>query len=334
MTLVSTSIELRVKPEEVWPLLVAQGQRDWYYGLTPSGVFEPGAHIQWQDDRGELVEETDVVEVEPPHRLVLRSRYTFAPRYTAAEPHRVTWTLEPTDGGTKVLVAWDAQGPALKLFASDAQGVVQALRLATDPTARAEIERMQEIGEIEVRDVTPERVQEYQRFFDHEAFRDYPVWQSCYCMETHFTGDDEEGERTAADNRRDMTELIQRGKVTALLAYDGERPIGWCNYGETTHLGGLAKRFKLAAADHEGVGSIGCFVISSQYRGHGVASKLLEAAIDRLRAKGLRAVEAYPAKTEESPQGNYRGPLEMYVRAGFEPYRELERNVVLRKPLA
>ena len=333
MTLVSTSIQVGVKPDEVWPLLVAQGRHDWYYRLTPSRDFESGARIEWRDGRGEVLEETEVIEVEAPRRLVLRSRYLFAPRYVAADPHRVTWTLEPSDAGTKVMLAWDAEGPALKLFASDAEGIVQSLRLAADPSARADLERLPEIGHIEVRDVTPERIHHYHRFFDEEAFRDYPVWQSCYCIETHLAGDDDE-ERTAADNRRDMTELIHRGQVTGLLAFDGERPVGWCNYGQTTQLGGLAKRFKLDAADHEGVGSIGCFVISSQYRGHGVASKLLDAAVDRLRAKGLRAVEAYPSKTEHSAQGNYRGPLEMYVRAGFEPYRQLERYVVMRKVLA
>ena len=32
-------------------------------------------------------------------------------------------------------------------------------------------------------------------------------------------------------------------------------------------------------------------------------------------------------------QGNFRGPLSMYLRAGFEPYRETERNVIVRKKL-
>jgi len=97
----------------------------------------------------------------------------------------------------------------------------------------------------------------------------------------------------------------------------------------------VMSRFKLQPADHEGIGSVACFVIAAPYRGHGVASKLLQVAIERLRARGLRAVEAYPSReSDDSAQSNYRGPLDMYLRAGFEPYRELERHVVVRKVLA
>jgi len=75
-------------------------------------------------------------------------------------------------------------------------------------------------------------------------------------------------------------------------------------------------------------------VVASQYRGHGVATRLLNEALDRLRAKGLRAVEAYPPKESDgTAQGSYRGPLEMYLRAGFEPFREAGKVLIVRKAL-
>jgi len=201
---------------------------------------------------------------------------------------------------------------------------------------RAEIARLPVIGEVEIHDVTPDRLADYQAFFDHDAFRDYPVWQSCYCMETHRTQTEEEEEwaaRTAADNKRDMSAMISEGKVTGLLAYADGKPVGWCNYGETTRLSGVMKKLGLSAADHDGVGSVACFVIAAPYRGHGVAARLLDSAIDRLRQRGVRAVEAYPQRSEESAQANYRGPLSMFLHAGFEPYRETERNLIVRKTL-
>jgi GNAT superfamily N-acetyltransferase len=221
-----------------------------------------------------------------------------------------------------------------RLLDSEAGAQLRGLRLAADPAARAELERLDQIGSVEVRGVTAELIPDYLEFFDHHAFRDFPAWQSCYCMETHRAQDDDDwGQRTAGDNRRDMSEAIARGQVTGLLAFEGGKPIGWCNYGETTRLSGVMHKLGLAASDHEGVGSVACFVIAAPYRGHGVASLLLDAAVERLRARGVRAVEAYPKRSDDSQRTNYRGPLAMFLRAGFEPYSETGRHLILRKNL-
>ena len=330
----SREITLKTSPAAAWAALTAQGRRDWYYRLVPDGDFTAGRQIKWSDVTGRLAEESELVEVKAPERMVLKSRFVFAPSFAAAEPHLVTWDVELTPEGSQVRLSWRAGDLVAGLFESEAGSLLQGLRLAVDPVARAELARLSEIGEVSIHDVTPERVGDYQEFFDHHAFRDFPAWQSCYCMETHRTqSDDEWAARTAGDNRRDMSEMINRRQVTGLLAYEGGKPVGWCNYGETTRLGGLMHRFSLSAPDYEGVGSVACFVIAAPYRGHGLASRLLDAAIDRLRERGIRAVEAYPARTPDSPQTNYRGPLSMFLRAGFEPYRETELHTIVRKTL-
>jgi GNAT superfamily N-acetyltransferase/uncharacterized protein YndB with AHSA1/START domain len=332
----SHAIDLGVPADEVWKALVAPGRRDWYYRLAPEGDFQPGSHIRWLDLDGESVEETEVVAVEPPRRVVLRTHFVFAPNYAAAPPHEVTWEVSDHASGSQVRMSWKAEEPVHHMIENQGGAQLKGLRLAVDPDARAQVERLPEIGHVVVRDVTPDLLAAYQHFFDDIAFRDFPNWQDCYCFEPHRTQSDEEADmRTGADNRRDMSASLQHGKVTALLAFADEQPVGWCNYGETTHLAGVMRRFNLEPADQDGVGSVACFVIASPYRGHGVASKLLDAAIERLRARGLRAIEAYPSRGgRDSPQSNFRGPLSMYVRAGFETYRELDKYVVMRKRLA
>lgn len=331
----SSSIELAVPAGDAWAALVVPGLRDWYYRLTPEGEFVDGGHIRWMDVHGNLAEESDVIEAAAPRRLVLSTRFTWSPTFAAQDPHRIEWEVVADGDGCRVRLSWQAGEMIATQLEAEADAQLRSLRLAVDPVAQAEVARLDEIGEVEIRDVTPERVGDYQAFFDHEAFRDFPSWQFCYCMETHRTQSDEEwARRTGADNRRDMSHMIATGKVTALLAYADGKPVGWCNYGETTHLAGVMHRFGRDAADHDGVGSVACFVISSRYRGHGVASRLLDSAVERLRAKGLRAVEAYPGRDYgNSAQSHYRGPLSMFLRAGFEPHRETERYVVVRKPL-
>jgi ribosomal protein S18 acetylase RimI-like enzyme/uncharacterized protein YndB with AHSA1/START domain len=330
----SRSITVGVPPRVIWELLVGPDIREWYYRLTADGDFTPRAHIRWVDAGGKVVEESDVLEVEPPLRLVLGTRFVFAPALAAAAPHVIRWELDEDSSGSTVRMSWEAEGPAARLLESEADAQLQGLRLAADPAARAELARLAKIGPVDVRDATPELVPAYLDFFDHQAFRDYPAWQSCYCIEAHRTqGDDEWAARTASDNRDDMSESIKRGQVTGLLAFESGKPVGWCNYGETTRLSGLMHRFGLAAADHEGVGSVACFVVAAPYRGHGIASQLLDVAVERLRARGLRAVEAYPARSDDSVHSNYRGPLAMFLRAGFEPYGEIERHLIVRKAL-
>jgi ribosomal protein S18 acetylase RimI-like enzyme len=330
----SRSIELGVSPGAVWDLLVSQGRRDWYYRLTPEGDFAVGARIRWVDGDGRPAEESEVLVIEPPTRLVLRTQFVFAPSFAKAAPHLLTWELAHNGRGSEVRMSWEVEGLASRLLESEADAQLQALRLAADPAARAELERLANIGPIEVREVTPDLVPAYLDFFDHYAFRDFPEWQSCYCIETHrIPGDDEWAQRTGGDNRDDMSESIRRGQVTGLLAFEGDKPIGWCNYGETTRLSGVMHKLGLATADHEGVGSVACFVIAAPYRGHGVASKLLDFAVDKLRACGLRAVEAYPARSDDSQHTNYRGPLAMFLRAGFHIHSENGPRVIVRKKL-
>jgi ribosomal protein S18 acetylase RimI-like enzyme len=327
-------IELSVSADDAWEALVASGRRPWYFDLTPEGQFEQGAHLSWLDAAGRVAVETEITEFRPKTRMTLRNRFVFAPNLAAMKPHDAAWDVAATPSGCLVTTSWLADEPVAAMIEGDADNMLRGLRLALDPAARAETARLDAIGQIEIHDVTPERVGDYQAFFDHEAFRDFPNWQFCYCMETHRTQNDEEWAlRTADDNRRDMSDAIEGRTVTALLAYVDGNPVGWCNYGETTHLSGVMHRFGLDGADHVGVGSVACFVISSRYRGHGVASRLLDAAIERLREKGVRTIEAYPSRTGQSAQAHYRGPLSMFLRAGFEPYRETERYIVVRKQL-
>ena len=333
MTRGSTDLRLDVPVETAWNALVAAGIREWYHRLTPEGTFAEGKTIRWLDLRGDLVEESEVIQLEAPRRMVVQSRFVFSAAYANQPPHTLTWEIIGEGSGCRVRLSWDANDRVAHFLGSEGSYSLQALRLQHDPAAQAEIARLPTIGEVEVHDATPDRVSDYQAFFDHDAFRDFPQWQACYCIAPYQMDDGEDLEPTAAENRRDMSEMLTRRKATALLAYVGGKPVGWCNYGDTTSFGGVMDRFELKRAECDGVGSIACFVIAAPYRGHGVATRLLSAAMDRMLDRGVRVVEAYPAKAIDSAQSNFRGPLSMYLKAGFERYRETGPYQIVRKTL-
>jgi len=102
--------------------------------------------------------------------------------------------------------------------------------------------------------------------------------------------------------------------MQGLLAYRHGQVVGWCN---------AAPRALLHALDDEPttdcgqIGTILCFLVLPSERGLGVATALLAAACEQLKAQGLLVVEANPRTTAKSNAENHFGPLAMYLRAGF-----------------
>jgi len=191
------------------------------------------------------------------------------------------------------------------------------------------------MGEPVIRELTPELLEDYLKFFDHDAFADNPDWAGCYCMYYHFSGTDEEWfARTASDNRAAISDLIRNGEAHGLLAYVDGKPVGWCKAAPRLSLPRLGLHKDLQVDDADRVGSIVCFVIAKPYRGHGIARSLLDAACEVLARRGLAFAEAYPRRHAESEADNYPGPLKMYLAAGFTIFREVDRCAIVRKPLS
>jgi len=185
-----------------------------------------------------------------------------------------------------------------------------------------------------IRELTPELLNDFLNFFDHHAFADNPAWFGCYCMYYHFTGTGEEWDkRSASENREAISDLIKRGEAHGLLAYVGERPVGWCHAAPRTTIPRLKIYRDFAVEDPERAGSIVCFVIAKPFRGQGIARRLLDVACEIFTRQGLTFAEAYPRKHSESDADNFPGPLKMYLDAGFTVFRELERYVIVRKSL-
>ena len=82
------------------------------------------------------------------------------------------------------------------------------------------------------------------------------------------------------------------------------------------------------------VGSIVCFVVAQPFRGQGIARRLLEAACEGFRARGMEVAEGYPRKEAVGEAANHTGPLALFLQAGFEIYHQDEGTVVVRKRLS
>ncbi|HXI46061.1 MAG TPA: GNAT family N-acetyltransferase [Candidatus Acidoferrales bacterium] len=106
-----------------------------------------------------------------------------------------------------------------------------------------------------------------------------------------------------------------------LVAFDGERAVGWVSLGPRDSFQRVVHSKVIPKIDERPVWSIVCFAVSETARGRGVGRALLDAAVAFAREAGAEALEAYPV---EVPAGStipaesaFGGTLPMFRRAGF-----------------
>lgn len=147
----------------------------------------------------------------------------------------------------------------------------------------------------------------------------------CFCRYWHFEGDKNAWlDRCANDPERSLKEQIAIAGTDAghaLVAVDGERVIGHMKLAPRAALPKLRKLSVYRSHDlgaDEGVWSIGCVLVDPERRGQGVPRALILGAVDFVRAKRGRAIEAYPRAGDELRSGEaWMGREQTYRELGF-----------------
>jgi GNAT superfamily N-acetyltransferase len=148
--------------------------------------------------------------------------------------------------------------------------------------------------------------------------------------------------RERAERLREQTRCGDPGSPTTsgLVAYlDGE-PAGWCAVEPRPAYFGLLRVYRVPwegrnedRAD-DSVWSVTCVLVRAGYRKRGVAYALAQAAVEHARARGARALEAYPMRTETgeiSWDEIHVGAESIFAAAGMrEVSRPGKRRVVMR----
>lgn len=192
-------------------------------------------------------------------------------------------------------------------------------------------ERLREIAEVEVHPMTENRVDDWLRLFDHDAFADNPDWASCYCLEPHLPATPELPERAWRDTRATMAGRLRGATTFGYLAYVDKRPVGWVNASFRSDYD-LYRLVEPDGPEPRSVIGVSCFVIAPPFRRHGVASTLLDRVIADASSRGAAWVEGYPHnKPEESDAGHFRGPRSMYEARGFRTIEVREHYTVMRR---
>jgi GNAT superfamily N-acetyltransferase len=129
--------------------------------------------------------------------------------------------------------------------------------------------------------------------------------------------------------------------TSGLVAYLEGEPVGWCAVEPRPAYEGLARnnRVPWEGRDEDkadaGVWAATCVFVRAGFRGRGLAYALAEAAAGFARARGARALEAYPILTEPGQKISWDeihvGSPSIFAAAGLaEVTRPTKRRAVMR----
>ena len=177
---------------------------------------------------------------------------------------------------------------------------------------------MKSAKHIETRELSPELWPAFEKLFGANG-----ACAGCWCMFWRL----EEGERfndvKGAEAKRRMKALVRNAEAQGLLAFVEGEPVGWLALGPRREFKKLDRAPSLRCDDADDVWSLPCFFVHKDWRGQGVATALLKAALPVLEARGAKVVEGYPVKP---PLGTaklassfaYTGTVSLFLKQGFE----------------
>jgi len=105
-------ININGSPEQVWAALTdpQQTRLFWHRALNHS-TWRPGAPWTSESDAGQLYLDGEILEADPPHRMVHTMRFLQDPVAAAEPPSVVEISIDAVDGGTRLRLVNTNLGP-------------------------------------------------------------------------------------------------------------------------------------------------------------------------------------------------------------------------------
>lgn len=108
---------IRTTPDRLWQALTsAEFTRQYWFGMHQESEWKAGAQWQLMFPDGRVADTGEVVEIDPPRRLVLRWRNEFRPELKAEGYSRCTMELEPKDEAVKLTITHVIEHPESKFI--------------------------------------------------------------------------------------------------------------------------------------------------------------------------------------------------------------------------
>jgi GNAT superfamily N-acetyltransferase len=106
--------------------------------------------------------------------------------------------------------------------------------------------------------------------------------------------------RPAGQNKAAFREIVKRGPPPGLIAFDGDKAVGWCQLTPRDARPWLDRQSRLKRIDKMPLWSLSCFYVRKGYRRKGVTAALIAAALKAAKGAKAPAREAYPLDADQT----------------------------------
>ena len=115
---------IRTTPEKLWSALTtdAEFMKQYWFGVHCESQWTAGASWKMVHGDGRISDAGEIVEAEPPRRLVIRWRHQDKPELKAEGESLCTMELEPSGGAVKLSITHSIEREPSKLVAAVSGG--------------------------------------------------------------------------------------------------------------------------------------------------------------------------------------------------------------------
>ena len=107
-------VDVAAPPDQVWRSLTdPELTRQYYFDTRVESDWTPGSGVAYRNAQGGVDLEGEVIEFDPPRRLVTTFKPAWAPAVEGAPPSTVAWEVEPAGEGSRLTLTHRGADPEM-----------------------------------------------------------------------------------------------------------------------------------------------------------------------------------------------------------------------------
>ena len=114
---------IRTTPAKLWKALTEpEFMRQYWFNMSIESGWAKGSPWNMRFEDGRLSDAGEILEIDPPQRMVIRWQNEWKPELKAEGPSRCTIELEPVADAVKLTITHEIERPASKLITAVSGG--------------------------------------------------------------------------------------------------------------------------------------------------------------------------------------------------------------------